>query len=370
MIRVDKKFWKRFDFLLVATVVILAVFGFIIIKSATTSLTGGSERYVSRQVLAFVAGFFAMVVLIFIDYDAYGRLYIPIYVFCNLLLLAVLVFGFGEDQWGARRWLSIGPLIFQPSEIVKFGLIISLSKFIDLQKDEINHPLTLLKILVFAGLPIGLIVIQPDFGTGMVFVFFILAMLFTAGLDYKYFLLFMAIGILMIPILALTLEDYQLDRIRVFLDPTLDPQDTGYQVIQSKLAIGSGMFYGRGLFMGVQNQYGFLPAKQTDFIFAVIGEELGFVGGFSLILVYAFLMYRLVRIAKHAHDLFGSLIVVGITAMLLFHIFENIGMTMGLTPVTGLPLPFISYGGTFMVLNMISIGLVLSVSVKREGLEF
>ncbi|HBH12081.1 MAG: Cell division protein FtsW [Clostridiales bacterium 38_11] len=370
MVKIDKKFWKRFDFLLIVTVIALSIFGFIMIRSATASLPAGSDRYVNRQILSFVVGLVVMVVLIFIDYEAYGKFYIPIYVICNLMLIAVLVFGFGEDQWGARRWLSIGPLVFQPSEIVKFGLILSLSKFIDLHKDNVNNPMTLIKILIFAGLPIGMIVIQPDFGTGMVFVFFIIAMLFAAGLNMKYFLLFLAIGIMMIPILAMTLEDYQLDRIRVFLDPSLDPQDTGYQVLQSKLAIGSGLIHGRGLFQGVQNQYGFLPAKQTDFIFAVIGEELGFFGGFALILMYTFLMYRLIKIAKYAQDLFGSMIVIGITAMLLFHIFENIGMTMGLTPVTGLPLPFISYGGTFMILNMVSVGLVLSVAVKREGLEF
>ena len=370
MVRLDKKFWKRFDFLLVITVFLLAIYGFIIIHSATSSLTGGSSRFITRQVLAFVVGLAAMIVLVFMDYEVYGKLYLPIYVICNVMLILVLAIGFGEEQWGARRWLAIGPIVFQPSEIVKFGLIISVSKFIDLHKESINHPFTLIKILVFSSVPIGLIVIQPDFGTAMVFVFFIGIMLYVAGLKMRYFMFFFAIALIMIPVLATTLKDYQLDRIRVFLDPTLDPQGAGYQVLQSKLAIGSGMLSGRGLFLGVQNQYGFLPAKETDFIFAVIGEELGFFGGLTLIVLYILLMYRLIRIAKHAHDLFGSMIVIGISSMLFFHIFINIGMTMGLMPVTGLPLPFISYGGTFMVLNMISIGLVLSVCVKKEGLEF
>lgn len=370
MSKIDKKFWKRFDFMLVATVLVLSVFGVIVIKSATMSLAQGSSRYVNRQLISLFMGIIIMVFLIFIDYEIYGNFYIPIYVVCNLMLVAVLIFGFGENQWGARSWIEIGPVPFQPSEVVKFGLIISLAKFIDKNRADINNPFTLIKILAFAGFPIILIMLQPDFGTSMVFIFFILVMLFISGLDMKYFLIFIALGIIMVPILAMTLDDYQINRIQVFLDPSLDPQGAGYQVIQSKIAIGSGLVYGRGLFQGVQNQYGFLPAKQTDFIFAVIGEELGFLGGLFLICLYAFLMYRLIKIAKNALDMFGSLIVVGITAMMFFHIFENIGMTIGLTPVTGIPLPFISYGGTFMLINMISIGLALSVAVKREGLEF
>lgn len=349
MSKIDKKFWKRFDFTLVAIVIILSVFGIIIVKSATMSLAVGSSRYVNRQLISIVMGLIIMVFLIFIDYEIYGNLYIAIYISCILMLVAVLIFGFGENQWGARSWIQIGPVTFQPSEVVKFGLIISLAKFIDKNKADINNPFILIKILAFAGFPIVLIMLQPDFGTSMVFIFFILVMLFIAGLDMKYFMIFMAIGIIMVPILAITLDDYQIDRIQVFLDPSLDPQGDGYQVIQSKIAIGSGLVYGRGLFQGVQNQYGFLPAKQTDFIFAVIGEELGFLGGLFLICLYTFLMYRLIKIAKNALNMFGSLIVVGITAMMFFHIFENIGMTIGLTPVTGIPLPFISYGGLSLI---------------------
>lgn len=370
MSKINKKFWKRFDFILVVTILALSVFGIIMIKSATMSLPEGSSKYINKQIISLVIGFIIMIVLIFVDYEIYGNLYIPIYLFCNILLIAVLIFGFGEDQWGARSWLSIGPLSFQPSEIAKFGLIISLAKFIDLNKETISNPITLLKVLLFAGFPIFLILLQPDFGTAMVFVFFIGVMLFISGLDIKYFLLLFLLIIIIIPILPRILDSYQLDRINVFLDPTLDPQGAGYQVLQSKLAIGSGLVYGRGLFNGVQNQFGFLPAKQTDFIFAVIGEELGFIGGISLIALYSLLMYRLIKISKYAYDMFGSLIVIGITSMMFFHIFENIGMTIGLTPVTGIPLPFISYGGTFMIINMISIGLSLSVTVKKEGLEF
>lgn len=368
MVRIDSKFWKRFDFVLFFCVIMLTLYGFIMIRSATMSFSYGSMPFLKKQIIAFVLGLIAVVFLVLIDYEIYGNLYIPIYVLCNLLLLAVLIFGVTKNN--AKSWLSINGQVFQPAELAKFGIIISLAKYIDINKDNINEPFTLLKILMFAGLPVALILKQPDFGTAIVFVFFIFVMLFISGLNLKYIFGAIGLGILSIPILLTKFKDFQIDRILVFLNPEIDPSGSGYQVIQSKTAIGSGMVFGRGLFEGVQNQYGFLPEKQTDFIFAVIGEELGLIGGIFLILLYAILMYRLIRISKNSVDLFGSLIVTGITAMMFFHIFENIGMTLGLTPVTGIPLPFISYGGTFQLANMISIGLALSVGIKKEGLEF
>jgi len=369
-LNINKKTLKRFDFILVLVVLALSIYGIIMISSATSDGSFLSNPYVKTQTLAFLLGFFAVFLLIFIDYEVYGNLYLLIYAVSNILLVAVLLFGFGEDQWGARSWLSVGPITFQPSEIAKIGIIISLSKFIDKNESTLNHPLTLLKILGFAGFPIFLILLQPDFGTAMVMVFFISIMLFISGISIKYIVSAVVLGIISLPIMYSNLEEFQLNRIRVFFNPSLDPQGAGYQVLQSKIAIGSGKLFGRGLFEGVQNQYGFLPAKETDFIFAVIGEELGLIGGLILIFLYAVLLYRMIKLSKNALDTFGSLMVIGFTGMILFHIFENIGMTIGLTPVTGIPLPFISYGGTFMLVNMICIGLSLNVGLKKEGLEF
>jgi len=369
-LNINKKTLKRFDFILVLVVLALSIYGIIMISSATSDGSFLSNPYVKTQTLAFLLGFFAVFLLIFIDYEVYGNLYLLIYAVSNILLVAVLLFGFGEDQWGARSWLSVGPITFQPSEIAKIGIIISLSKFIDKNESTLNHPLTLLKILAFAGFPIFLILLQPDFGTAMVMVFFISIMLFISGISIKYIVSAVVLGIISLPIMYSNLEEFQLNRIRVFFNPSLDPQGAGYQVLQSKIAIGSGKLFGRGLFEGVQNQYGFLPAKETDFIFAVIGEELGLIGGLILIFLYAVLLYRMIKLSKNALDTFGSLMVIGFTGMILFHIFENIGMTIGLTPVTGIPLPFISYGGTFMLVNMICIGLSLNVGLKKEGLEF
>lgn len=371
---------KRFDFILFLTTITLTIYGFIMINSATMSKAGGSEGFLKTQIVAFSLGLAALFVLILIDYDIYASFYLPIYVVSNLLLVYVLINPVSASEWGdVRSWIAIGPIVFQPAEIAKFGIIISLARFIDINRDNINEPFVIFKILAFAFLPVELILLQPDLGTALVFIFFIAVMIFISGINYKYIMTVLILGliILIIGIGAFfyimqdyTLGDnYQFDRIVTFFYPELDPEDTGYQVIQSKTAIGSGMLSGRGLNQGVQNQLGYLPTKETDFIFAVIGEELGLIGGLILLVLYAILLYRLIHIAKHASNLFGSLIVTGITAMLFFHIFENIGMTMGVLPVTGIPLPFVSYGGTFMLINMVSIGLSLSVGMKRGKID-
>ncbi|MDF2677902.1 MAG: rodA1 [Bacillota bacterium] len=355
---------------------ILSIYGFILIKSATMSKVGGGDGYLKTQLVAFIIGLIIMFVIVYIDYDIYGHFYIPIYAISNLLLLFVLINPVSAAEWGdVRSWIKIGPVVFQPSEIAKFGIIISLSKFIEINHDNINEPLVLLKVLAFAFFPVGLILLQPDLGTALVFIFFIAVMIFIADIDRKYVIFVLTVfGIFLIVFVIAFFyimndytvgENYQFDRIVTFFYPELDPEDTGYQVMQSKTAIGSGLIFGRGLFKGVQNQLGFLPTKETDFIFAVMGEELGLIGGLILLILYGVLLYRLIRIAKKSSNLFGSLIVTGISGMLFFHIFENVGMTMGVLPVTGIPLPFISYGGTFMLVNMVSIGLCLGVGMKR-----
>jgi rod shape determining protein RodA len=350
------------------------------INSATMSKVSGSEPYLKTQIAAFALGLVALFVLVVIDYDIYGSFYIPIYGVTIVLLIYVLINPVKASEWGdVRSWIAIGPIVFQPSELAKFGVIISVSKFIDINKENLNNPAVLIKVLVFAFIPVALILMQPDLGTSLVFIFFIAVMIFIAGIDRKYIIAVLFIGLIFLIIGLVAFysimqdytpgENYKLDRIVTFFYPELDPEDTGYQVIQSKTAIGSGMLYGRGLYEGVQNQLGYLPTKETDFIFAVIGEEMGLLGGLLLLSLYAILLYRLIRIARHASNLFGSLMVSGITAMLFFHIFENIGMTMGLMPVTGIPLPFISSGGTFMLINMVSIGLSLSVGMKRGKID-
>ncbi len=368
MFNLKKKAYKKFDYILFFTTLVLCGFGLLMIKSATLSY--GSMRFVKTQAIATAIGMLAIVVLVLLDYQFLGKIYIPIYVISNLLLIAVLIWGIGGDQWGADSWLEIGPIIFQPAEFVKIGLIISLAKFIDSNKETINDPFTLLKILAFAFLPVILILLQPDAGTAMVFIFFIAVMLFIAGVKFRYFLYALGIGLLSLPVLWFKLDVYQKNRFFDFLEPERDPLGTGYQAIQGKIAIGSGKIFGRGLYQGVQTQFNYIPEKQTDFIFSVIVEELGFIGGAGLMFLYLILINRFISIAKKSNDLFGSLMIVGFAGMFVFHIWENIGMTIGLMPMTGIPLPFMSHGGTFQLSNLICIGIILSVGVHREELSF
>lgn len=372
MLTFRKKILKKFDFALFITVILLCIYGLLMITSATASFD--NPRFVKVQGISMILGIIAIIFLTAIDYKLLGKFYMPIYIICNLLLVAVLIFGTstgaGGKNWGSRSWLSIGGITFQPAEFVKVGLIISLSQFIDKNKNSINEPFVLLKILLFAAVPIGLILLQPDFGTAVVFVFFVMVMLFAAGLKLKYFGYAIILGIISLPILWFSLDDFQKNRIFVFLDPEHDTTNAGYQASQVKIAIGSGKIFGRGLFKGVQTQFGFIPEKQTDMIFAVVGEELGLMGGLLLLSLYFIMFYRLIRIARNTKDTFGSVMISGITAMLAVHIWENIGMTIGLMPITGIPLPFMSYGGTFLLMNMICIGIALSVGFHKEGLNF
>lgn len=368
MFNLKKKSFKRFDLALFITVLLLCIYGIVMIKSATLSFD--TNRHVKVQAISTILGVIAIVFFVLLDYQFIGKFYIPIYVISVGLLVAVALFGIGAEQWGSDSWLKIGGFVFQPAEIAKVGIIIFLAKYIDKNKNEINQPLTVLKILALAGIPILLIAKQPDFGTAVVVVFFVVVMLFAAGIDWKYIGYAFLIGIISLPILWFSLKPYQRDRIFTFLDPERDTSGTGYQAMQSRIAIGSGKVFGRGLFQGTQTQYNYLPEKQTDFIFAVVGEELGLIGGLILILLYFIMLFRLIMIARNSKDTFGSLMVIGFAAMFLIHIWENIGMTIGLMPITGIPLPFMSYGGTFQLVNLICIGMALSVGIHKEGLNF
>jgi len=369
MFNLRKKAFKKFDLILLFTIIALCIFGFTILKSATLSYSNPNQ-YLKSQVVATLLGFVAIIILILLDYQFLGKMYLPIYMVCIVLLIAVLVAGTGDDQWGAKSWLYIGSFGFQPSEFVKIGLIISLAKFTDINKESLNEPFTLLKVLGFAFFPVLLILMQPDAGTAMVFIFFIAGMLFVAGVKWKYIGHALLVGLLSLPVIWMNLDTYQKNRIFDFLDPERDPLGSGYQGLQAKIAVGSGKLFGRGLFNGTQNQYNYIPEKHTDFIFAVLVEELGFVGGATLILLYYIMIRRIIRTSKNCTDLFGSLMCIGFAAMFLFHIFENIGMTIGLMPITGIPLPFFSHGGTFQLTNLICIGIILSVGLHREGLSF
>ena len=257
----------------------------------------------------------------------------------------------------------------QPSEFSKIVLIVTLARLIDMfqKKGTLNHPLNILFLFLVIALPVFLIIKQPDYGTAMVILVTMAVMLFIGGIKWRYIIGAILAVIIIIPIAYnYILPQHAKNRIEVFLNPELDPRGAGYNIIQSKLAVGSGQLWGMGLFNGNQTQLGILPMKTTDFIFPVISEEMGFVVSSIVILLFMILLIRIINVGKTAKDTYGSLLCVGVFAMIFSHFIENVGMSMGLLPITGIPLPFISYGGSSMITNMIAMGLVMSVACRRK----
>lgn len=300
------------------------------------------------------------------DLDVIKRSFRVIYGLSIGLLILTLLIGRGLDAWGAKSWIYIGSFSIQPSEIVKILLIFSFAAYLDKYKLTINEPKRLILSLIFVGFPVGLILLQPDFGTAMVYLFFIAAMLFVAGISWKWIIILLLAGLAAGFIIFTNLSGYRADRIENFLNPNRDTSGSNWQQQQGLIAIGSGMLNGRGYMKGTQSQYGYIPEKETDFIFSVLAEELGFIGAIVLIVLFAIVILRLVKIAKSSRNTFVTNMVTGIAAMLFIHIFENIAMTIGLMPVTGIPLPFLSSGGTFQLICLSEIGLALSASMQKS----
>jgi rod shape determining protein RodA len=249
-------------------------------------------------------------------------------------------------------------------------MIISLAHLLEKRQGRLDNFKDLIPIFIFVGVPFLLVLKQPDLGTSLVFLAILFGMLFIAGIRVKHLAAIVAGGIAFMPIFWHFLKDYQKMRLTVFLDPNVDPLGSGYHIIQSKIAIGSGMLFGKGLFAGTQSQLNFLPENHTDFIFAVIGEELGFVGSVVVLTLYFILIYRGIKIAGEARDNFGMLLATGITSMLAFHVLVNVGMTAGIMPVTGIPLPLMSYGVSSLSTNLVSIGILLNIYMRRQKILF
>lgn len=358
--------FKDIDFLLLALTLICVIFGTIMIDSAVKSFSGGSS-YIIIQICAAVAGIFALFALTVIDYTKLEKITKIIYVLSMLFLFVVLIFGTGREETGSRSWIRFGPIGIQPAEIVKIGFIITFSKACAQFGDELNKFKNIIKLLVHAFFYVVLIMLQPDFGTTMVFLVIFAGILFAARISYKYIV---GTGLCLAAAIPLVwnffLQEYQKARIRVLFDPESAPQSDGYHVMQSKIAIGSGGIFGKGLGQGTQTQLDYLPAKHTDFIYSVVGEELGIIGCILVAVLLFALVLRCLYVAKNAGSRFGSYICVGVACMFLAHTFENIGMCLGIMPVTGIPLPFFSYGGSSILTNLMAIGLVMSVAVRKN----
>lgn len=365
----SKKEFAQFDWLLLLAVLALSLIGFIVVFSATAS-RGGQWHALKSQFASTAIGLLFIITFQFVDADFLKKLALPAYGAAIILLIATMLFGIGEDAWGARSWLKLGPITFQPSEFSKIAIMLALAMLLERYQHRMNNITTILLLAAIMGVPILLILKQPDFGTAAVFLFFIALMIFYAQIHWGYIVAALVIVVIATPLFYQHLTPMQQDRILNFLNPMRDIMDSGYQTYQGLIAIGSGQLFGKGFLKGTQTQFGFIPERDTDYIFAVLAEEFGFVGGLILILLYAIVLVRILLIAKRAKDMFSSSLCIGVASMLFIHIFENIGMTIGLMPLTGIPLPFLSNGGTFQLINMVSIGLVLCISSQRLPLDF
>lgn len=364
-----KKILKNMDWGILLCIVILLAIGLVALFSATQS--DDYEEF-KKQIMWIAISLPMMIALIFIDYNTISKISPILYIIMIISLIAVL---FTESINGATSWFNIGSISIQPAEFAKIVVIIALSTYIskiqERGKDQISRPTRLLIVLAIVMLPVLLIIKQPDYGTALTFIVATIFILFAAGIKKRYIITGLLLVVILLPVLYFfVLPDHAKTRIDVFLNPDLDPRGAGYNVIQSKLAIGSGEFLGMGVLKGNQTQLGFLYPKSTDFIFAVIGEEMGFVVAATVIITYVILITKSIYIAKTAKDNLGSYIAIGIAGIFLFHMMENIGMTMGLLPITGVPLPFVSYGGSSLLTNLMMIGLLLNISGRRQKAIF
>lgn len=356
---------SRIDFALIATVLALSAFGALMIYSATQGNPGADPFSVFRRQLTWIGfSIVAMALAFAFDYDRWRNLLVPAYLVNLGLLILVLVIG--KSGMGAQRWIQIGAFNLQPSELAKVMLVITLSVFLAARKGSLGAKDVLLAF-VHVGIPLVLITRQPDLGTALCLVAILLGTLVVAGMTVRHLVvvaLVVAVGAIAVFQLGL-LHDYQVKRLVVFVNPDVDPLGAGYNLLQSKIAIGSGELTGKGLFSGTQTNLQFLPARHTDFIFSVVGEELGFAGGALLLFLLLVAITRALRIALLARNLTGTLLAAGVASLWLFQVLVNVGMTMGIMPITGIPLPFVSYGGSAMLANYIAVGLLLNVYARR-----
>ena len=361
--------WRHVDVVLLATVTCLSGVGLLMVYSSTRQkqLAAGldPQHYLKRQLLFLVLGLAAMVLTALVDYRALRDVAPAIWIGTLVLLFGVLT-PLGASTRGTQAWYPLGPFDLQPAEIAKICMVVVLAAYLALHRGDLDTP-QIVTVLGLTAAPIVLIYLQPDLGSAMVFVAILMGLLLVAGAKPRHIAALTALGVLgIVTIFQLgILKEYQLDRLAAFLDPAGDTQRSAYNLRQSQIAIAAGGVTGKGVFQGTQTNLSFVPEQHTDFIFTAVGEELGFIGAFTLLALFALLMWRTWRAAGLARDDFGTLICVGVLAMFMFQIFENVGMTMGITPIAGIPLPFVSYGGSALITSFIAVGLVLNVHMRR-----
>ncbi len=367
-----KSFLKNAEWIVLLSSIVLLGIGLIGLYSATKN---AELEAFYKQIQWFLISIPFLIIFIFVDYKYIAKFSPILYLIMIGLLIGVL---FTAPINGARSWYTISSSSFQPSELAKVFVIIFISYVISLfqlkGKGEINKIHKLFAVILLVAIPMGLIILQPDFGTSITYIALFIFILFTAGIGKRYIIpvaIIVVVGLVMMYKVVLPkYAPYALRRIEVFLNPGIDPRGDGYNVIQSKLAVGSGYIFGMGIGKGNQTQLGYLYPKTTDFIFSLISEELGFVASVSIVIIYVLLISKAIQISRTAKDNLGAYIAIGIAGMFFYHMTQNIAMTIGLLPITGIPLPFVSYGGSSLVTNFICIGLLINISGRRQKAIF
>lgn len=360
----NRRLFKDFDKALFLSVVVIILFGLLAVYSATQARgLPFSKSFVLKQLTSLAIGAALFVIVINIPYQKWIDAGYVFYGINVALLVVVLILG--HARLGAQRWFSIGGFAFQPSEFIKINLILVLAGYIGTKKERMEDLKSLPAPIVFLAIPAALVLLQPDLGTALLLVPVFFAMLMIGGVRMRYMAGMIGLGLAVLPFFWHFLRGYQKQRLLVFLDPNIDPLGAGYTIIQSKIAVGSGGLFGKGWLAGTQNQLNFLPERHTDFIFSVIGEEWGFLGAAALVLLYLLIARRMLGIMSATTDIYGRLIVAGVLTLLSLQVIINIGMTIGLMPVVGIPLPLVSYGGTSLIATLVAIGLVLNVGMRR-----
>lgn len=355
--------------LLLATLVLTA-YGIAMIFSATASKQEAAGldpgAFLKRQLAASVVGVLLLLVVSTFDYRHLKGL-APVIFGVSIVLLVIVLTPLGELVNGARSWIRFGGFQLQPSEMAKIAALIAGAAYLSERKGEVRF-LDVLATCGIIGIPTALVFLQPDFGTMMVFIFLLLGLLLIGGAKFRHIFFLGFVGLVLVTVWVQTgqIKQYQIDRITAFMDPTPDVRSEGYNLIQSKIAIASGGLRGKGLRAeNTQTSLDFVPEQHTDFIFTAVGEQLGLIGSVTLLFLLGFMLWRALRIAAMSRDLFGTLVAGSIAALWVFQIFVNLGMTMGIMPITGIPLPFMSYGGSSMIANYIAVGLLLNIHMRR-----
>jgi rod shape determining protein RodA len=360
---------RHLDPMLIVTTIVLALYGAFMVSSASSNfaeeLTNDGAFFLKKQIVSIMLGLVLLVITATFDYRL-AKVYAVIAYGAMLFLLLLVLTPIGDETAGAQRWITLFGFQFQPSEFAKITVVAALAAYLS----EIRGGIRLEHVwraAAIAAAPMALIFLQPDVGTMMVFAATLIGLLVVAGAKGRHIaiLVFVAVFGAVIAFNIGIVQEYQIDRLTSFLDPAADPLRAGYNRQQAEIAIGSGGLFGRGYGAGTQTNLDFVPEQHTDFVFTVVGEELGFVGAMGLLALFGVLLWRGFRTALMSRDDFGTLLAAGIVTMLAFQLFVNIGMTMGIMPVTGIPLPLVSYGGTAMLTNWLAIGLVLNVHMRR-----